>query len=53
MTYAWYEILGMAVLVGIVCFVVFRGLDLLLEWWLARKIRAEITEMNREHGSGG
>lgn len=36
MQYAWYEIVGMSVLVGLIVFVVFRGLDLALEWLLKR-----------------
>ena len=31
MQYAWYEIVGMSVLVGVIVFLVFRGLDMALE----------------------
>ena len=31
MSYAWYEIVGMSVLVGTIVFLVFRGLDMALE----------------------
>ena len=50
--YAWYEIAGLAVLVGIICFIVFRGLDLALEWWLARRLRVELIELNKESDRG-
>lgn len=42
MQYAWYEIVGMSILVGVVVFVVFRGLDLVLERLLdARRARQD------------
>ena len=36
-TYAWYQILGMMLAAGLICFVCFRGLDMALEAWLERR----------------
>lgn len=45
--YAWYEIVGYAVIVGILCFIIFRGLDLVLERWLERKQAQRLEALNR------
>ena len=43
MQYAWYQILGFGLMFGVATFVVFRGLDLVLEasleWLRARRDR--------------
>lgn len=44
MQYDWYEIVGMSVLVGVVVFIVFRGLDLALE----RLLEALATRRDRK-----
>lgn len=35
--YAWYEMLGLMILAGVVIFFFIRSIDLALEWWLDRR----------------
>lgn len=46
MQYEWYEIIAMAVLVGVITFVVFRGMDMLLESISYRRSKRHLDELN-------
>lgn len=48
MNYAWYEIVGMSILVGIIVFLVFRGLDLVLD----RLLDTMAARRDRKAGDG-
>lgn len=52
MQYAWYEIVGMSVLVGVVVFVVFRGLDMLLERFVERRRARQDRSLGRNDDRG-
>lgn len=45
MNFSW-SILGYGVLVGIACFIVFRGMDLFLEWWLDKRLDRDLKNLN-------
>lgn len=44
--YDWYELMAYAVAVGLILWVLFTGLESLLDWFLTRSIRRELEEEN-------
>lgn len=48
MQYSWYELLAYGVMVGLTLYVLFTGLEIILDRLLERRIRKELEEQNKE-----